>query len=126
ERDGFVPEVPALLIPDAHGEAERVGALGERERSEPADEVLLISCVIRRLHRVRGAEADDVVAGVEQLELRGKRVLRRAPARPEVDFHDVARVEPASDAAAAFSKFDAPQVVMRRWVDATCGSSIPA
>src|SRR5262249_4504688 len=36
--DGLVPRIPALDVPHSHAEAERVQALGQRQRAQPADE----------------------------------------------------------------------------------------
>ena len=94
EADRLFPEVPAFLVPDADREAEGVGAFGQRQRTEPADEVLLIRASSKSSRTgLADAEADDLSSLVEQFEFDGVGVFRRASARPEMDLHHVARVE---------------------------------
>ena len=96
EANRLLPEVPALPVPDAHGEAERVRAFGQRQRAEPADEMLLVGEVVGGADRIGRAEADHLVVAVEQLEFDRVRVLGRPAARPEMDLHDLAGVEVAA------------------------------
>ena len=118
EAHRLLPEVPALLVPDADGEAERVGAFGQRQRSEPADEVLLVGQVVGGADRIGRAEADHLLVAVEQLELDGVRVLGRSAARPEMDLHHLAGVEKRRDRPCGVAGLDAAQVIAGRRVRA--------
>src|SRR5262249_34479537 len=114
EADRGVPEVPADPVPHADGEAERVASLGERQRSEPADEMPRVGAIVAARHWVRGAEADDRAFAVVQLELHRVGVFGRPPTGPQVNVHDLAGLELARRPPRRVPELDAAQMVPRR------------